>query len=142
MKLKLKLFFQFLVIVPNNKIITIYTYETIYYLQHKNLKGSFDPLAKRNTSQENGLNTHEYILKIVPSVHEDYSGTILNSYQYTFGHKSYITYHHSGKIIPAVWFKYELQPITLKQTEQRQSFYAFLTSVCFFLLYKSKINNH
>lgn len=99
-------------------------------VSHKNLKGSFDPLANRDTSQENGLNTHEYILKIVPSVHEDYSGNILNSYQYTFGHKSYITYHHSGKIIPAVWFKYELQPITLKQTEQRQSFYAFLTSIC------------
>ncbi|CAB3400434.1 unnamed protein product [Caenorhabditis bovis] len=99
-------------------------------VSHKNLKGSFNPLHDKDTTSEGPLNTHEYILKIVPSIHEDYSGNILHSYQYTYGHKSYITYHHSGKIIPAVWFKYELQPITLKQTETRQSFYVFLTSIC------------
>ncbi|CAD6194373.1 unnamed protein product [Caenorhabditis auriculariae] len=96
----------------------------------KNLKGSFDPLRDKDTTKDEPLYTHEYILKIVPSVYEDISGHITNSYQYTFGHKAYVTYHHSGKIIPAIWFKYELQPITVKQTERRQSFYTFLTSIC------------
>lgn len=97
---------------------------------HKGLKGSFDPLRGKNTTLDDPLYTHEYILKIVPFVYEDIDGNVLYSYQYTFGHKAYLTYHHSGKIIPAIWFKYELQPITVKQTETRQSFYAFLTSIC------------
>lgn len=69
-------------------------------------------------------------LKVVPSVYEDIAGRIKYSYQYTYAHKEYIAYHHSGRIIPAVWFKYELQPITVKYTERRQPLYAFLTSVC------------
>ncbi|CAJ0914084.1 unnamed protein product, partial [Mesorhabditis belari] len=97
----------------------------------KSLKGSYDPLSGRDrTGHGQGLNTHEYILKIVPSVYQDIDGGVVNSYQYTYGHKEYLSYHHSGRVIPAVWFKYELQPITVRRTEYRQSFYTFLTSVC------------
>ncbi|GMT06300.1 hypothetical protein PENTCL1PPCAC_28474, partial [Pristionchus entomophagus] len=94
------------------------------------LKGSFNPLANKDTTGSQTLATHEYILKIVPTVFESIGGKITTAYQYTFGHKEYVAYHHSGKIIPAVWFKYELQPITVKMTEMRQSFYMFLTSIC------------
>ncbi|ETN80279.1 hypothetical protein NECAME_02411 [Necator americanus] len=69
-------------------------------------------------------------IPIVPSVYEDINGKIWNSYQYTFGHKDYLAYHHTGHVIPAIWFKYGLQPITVKHKEWRQSFYYFLTSIC------------
>ncbi|XGW32439.1 hypothetical protein V3C99_017186 [Haemonchus contortus] len=95
-----------------------------------NVKGSFNPLRERKMLASEPLSTHEYILKIVPSVYEDISGGIRNSYQYTFAHKDYLAYHHTGQIIPAVWFKYGLQPITVKHTESRISFYYFLTSIC------------
>ncbi|CAJ0576217.1 unnamed protein product, partial [Mesorhabditis spiculigera] len=95
------------------------------------LTGSYDPLAKKDVSVGvDGLNTHEYILKIVPSVYQDISGDVANSYQYTYGHRNFLQYHHTGQVIPAVWFKYELQPITVRHVEYRQSFYTFLTSVC------------
>ncbi|GMT36015.1 hypothetical protein PFISCL1PPCAC_27312, partial [Pristionchus fissidentatus] len=94
------------------------------------VKGSFDPLSNKNSTASQPLATHEYILKIVPTVFESIGGSMTTAYQYTFGHREYVSYHHSGRIIPAVWFKYELQPITVKMTETRQSFYTFLTSIC------------
>lgn len=92
--------------------------------------GSFNPLANRDATAKDALNTHEYILKIVPSVYESIGGEQRAGYQYTYAHKEYMAYHHSGRVIPAVWFKYELQPITVKYAEHRQSFYTFLTSIC------------
>uniref|UniRef100_A0A0M3JSR8 Endoplasmic reticulum-Golgi intermediate compartment protein 1 n=1 Tax=Anisakis simplex TaxID=6269 RepID=A0A0M3JSR8_ANISI len=98
--------------------------------QDKARIGSFNPLQNRNALNGESLSTHEYILKVVPSVYEDIHGKMQYSYQYTYAHREYISYHHTGRIIPAIWFKYELQPITVKYTESKQPFYTFLTSVC------------
>ncbi|KAM3727096.1 Endoplasmic reticulum-Golgi intermediate compartment protein [Dirofilaria immitis] len=92
--------------------------------------GSFNPLKDREALQTDGTFTHDYILKIVPSVYVDINGNTKYSYQYTYAHKEYVTYHHSGKLMPALWFRYELQPITVKYTERRQPFYTFITSIC------------
>lgn len=93
--------------------------------------GSFNPLSDRNATSGEPLNTHDYVLKIVPSVLETMSGSVRYSYQYTYAHKEYLSRHPSGRIIPAIWFRYELQPITVKYTEQRgQSFDTFITSIC------------
>jgi len=94
--------------------------------------GSFDPLRGRDASSGQAQSTHEYILKVVPSLYERLGDwrNLLHGYQYTYAHKEYVGYHHSGRVIPAVWFRYELQPITVKYTERRQAFYIFLTSIC------------
>uniref|UniRef100_A0A915Q235 Endoplasmic reticulum-Golgi intermediate compartment protein 1 n=1 Tax=Setaria digitata TaxID=48799 RepID=A0A915Q235_9BILA len=92
--------------------------------------GSFNPLQNREAVQTDGSFTHDYVLKIVPSVYENINGNKKYSYQYTYAHKEYVTYHYSGKLIPALWFRYELQPITIKYTERRQPLYAFITSIC------------
>lgn len=66
----------------------------------------------------------------MPSVYETMSGKVKYSYQYTYAHKEYLSRHSTGRIIPAIWFRYELQPITVKYTEQRgQSFDTLVTSV-------------
>ncbi|VBB27258.1 unnamed protein product [Acanthocheilonema viteae] len=92
--------------------------------------GSFNPLKNREALQTDGSFTHDYVLKIVPSVYEDINGNKKYNYQYTYAHKEYVTYHYSGKLMPALWFRYELQPITIKYTERRQPFYTFITSIC------------
>uniref|UniRef100_A0A0R3RY80 Endoplasmic reticulum-Golgi intermediate compartment protein 1 n=1 Tax=Elaeophora elaphi TaxID=1147741 RepID=A0A0R3RY80_9BILA len=94
------------------------------------LLGSFNPLKNREALQSDGSFTHDYVLKIVPSVYEDINGNKKYGYQYTYAHKEYVTYHYSGKLMPALWFRYELQPITVKYTERRQPFYTFITSIC------------
>ncbi|KAH0520795.1 Endoplasmic reticulum-Golgi intermediate compartment protein 1 [Microtus ochrogaster] len=43
-------------------------------------------------------------------------------------HQEYVAYSHTGRIIPAIWFRYDLSPITVKYTERRQPLYRFITT--------------
>jgi len=36
-----------------------------------------------------------------------------------------------AKVKPAVWFRYDLSPITVKYTKKRKPFYSFVTNVSF-----------
>ncbi|MGH0139143.1 UNVERIFIED_CONTAM: hypothetical protein FKN15_068864 [Acipenser sinensis] len=69
-------------------------------------------------------------LQIVPTVYEDMAGKHRFSYQYTVANKEYVAYSHTGRIIPAIWFRYDLSPITVKYTERRQPLYRFITTIC------------
>lgn len=37
--------------------------------------------------------------------------------------------------MPAIWFRYELSPITVRYIEKNKPFYTFLTTVSFLLLF-------
>ncbi|CAF3965375.1 unnamed protein product [Rotaria magnacalcarata] len=37
---------------------------------------------------------------------------------------------HQHGMVPAIWFRYDIIPITVKYTERRQKIYAFITSIC------------
>ena len=53
----------------------------------------------------------------------------VNFFQYiTF--RSYISFGQGGRVVPAVWFRYDLNPITVKYHETRPPIYHFLTTVC------------
>lgn len=49
--------------------------------------------------------------------------------------QEYVAYSHTGRIIPAIWFRYDLSPITVKYTERRQPFYRFVTTVSDLFIY-------
>jgi hypothetical protein len=68
-------------------------------------------------------------MKIVPTIYEDGSGRRSDSFQYTYAYKSYLSFTPTGKIIPAIWFRYDLNPITVKYHRSRKPLYAFLTTV-------------
>ncbi|KAK2712391.1 endoplasmic reticulum-Golgi intermediate compartment protein 1-like isoform X3 [Artemia franciscana] len=74
--------------------------------------------------------SHDYIMKVVPSVYENYHGRVSLAYQYTYAHKSYASIVGNRFMTPAIWFKYDLTPITIKYHEKSLPFYAFLTTVC------------
>ncbi|XP_066185469.1 endoplasmic reticulum-Golgi intermediate compartment protein 1 isoform X3 [Sylvia atricapilla] len=95
-----------------------------------NVHGAFNALEGADKLSSNPLASHDYILKIVPTVYEDMSGKQRYSYQYTVANKEYVAYSHTGRIIPAIWFRYDLSPITVKYTERRQPLYRFITSIC------------
>uniref|UniRef100_A0A7M4ELU6 Endoplasmic reticulum-Golgi intermediate compartment protein n=1 Tax=Crocodylus porosus TaxID=8502 RepID=A0A7M4ELU6_CROPO len=99
-------------------------------LQVQNIHGAFNALEGADKISSNPLASHDYILKIVPTVYEDMSGKQRYSYQYTVANKEYVAYSHTGRIIPAIWFRYDLSPITVKYTERRQPLYRFITSIC------------
>ncbi|KAH0629714.1 hypothetical protein JD844_012005 [Phrynosoma platyrhinos] len=97
-------------------------------LQVQNIHGAFNALEGADKLSSNPLASHDYILKIVPTVYEDMSGKQRYSYQYTVANKEYVAYSHTGRIIPAIWFRYDLSPITVKYTERRQPLYRFITT--------------
>ena len=57
-------------------------------------------------------------------------GTKLIAYQYTYAYRSYVSFGHGGRVVPAIWFRYDLNPITVKYHESRPPLYHFLTTVC------------
>ncbi|XP_019901537.1 endoplasmic reticulum-Golgi intermediate compartment protein 1 isoform X3 [Esox lucius] len=99
-------------------------------LQVQHVQGAFNALGGADRLGSNPLASHDYILKIVPTVYEDLSGKQRFSYQYTVANKEYVAYSHTGRIIPAIWYRYDLSPITVKYTERRQPLYRFITTIC------------
>nr|CAB3243438.1 endoplasmic reticulum-Golgi intermediate compartment protein 1 [Phallusia mammillata] len=91
---------------------------------------AFNALEGKNTQGKHPLSSHDYVMKIVPTVYETINGKTHYMYQYTHAYKDYIAYGHGQRVMPAVWFRYELTPITVKYTERRQPFYHFITMVC------------
>lgn len=76
------------------------------------------------------LESHEYHLRIVPSIYEELNGVVLRPYQYSFAYKKYISMGFSGHVIPAVWFKYDINPISVKYVERRKPVYEFICMTC------------
>lgn len=60
-------------------------------LTHTNLPGNFNPLAKRDRLGVDAAESHDYTMKIVPTIFEDTYGNTDVSYQYTYAY-SVITY--------------------------------------------------
>ncbi len=73
-------------------------------ISQKNV-GSFNALSGREKIDSNGLESYEYVMKIVPTTYEDLSGTMLQAYQYTYAYRSYISFGHGGRVVPAIWFR-------------------------------------
>jgi len=91
---------------------------------------SFNPLADRVVLDKSTMESHDYVMKIVPTVYEDIAGDKIVSYQYTYAYKTYMSFSPMGRFIPAIWFKYDLNPITVRYHEKRPPFYTFITTVC------------
>lgn len=99
-------------------------------ISSKNIRSSFNPLKDRSKVDGNSLESHEYVMRVVPTTYEDIGGTKLVAYQYTYAYRSHISFGHGGRVIPALWFKYDLNPITVRYHETRPPLYHFLTTVC------------
>ncbi|KAK8761312.1 hypothetical protein V5799_027417 [Amblyomma americanum] len=93
------------------------------------VKSSFISLDEMNKSGANEIESHDYVMKIVPTVYEKSRAGRIESYQYTYAYKSFVSISHTGRIMPAIWFRYDLTPITVKCTRRCLPLYSFLTSV-------------
>lgn len=69
--------------------------------------------------------SHDYTLKIVPTVYQDKARNTKFGYQYTALYKEFTNARGS----PAIWFRYEISPITVKYTQRRKPIYHFVTTV-------------
>ena len=116
--------------IPNNPDMT----HIIHYLYFGNASSSesrsFSSLENIDVTDANSLATHDYIIKVVPTLIVHLDGSIEDTFQYSYAHKDYVTYNHAGFIMPTVWFKYDLSPIKIKYTEKRKPLYHFITTFC------------
>jgi len=96
----------------------------------KNVEGSFNPLESFDRSGSDEMSTHDYTLRVVPSVYEDLKQNVRYPYQYTYSYREVMHFGHGGRANTAIWFRYELSPITVMYIEKRQPFYTFLVMVC------------
>jgi len=96
----------------------------------KGVEGSFNPLENFDTKRSDGLATHDYTLRIVPTVYEDTNHNLRYPYQYTYSYREVMHFGHGGRAVPAIWFRYELSPITVKYIEKHKPFYTFLVMIC------------
>ncbi|XP_072177725.1 endoplasmic reticulum-Golgi intermediate compartment protein 1-like [Diadema setosum] len=99
-------------------------------LKNKSLSAAFNPLAGRDRTTSKPEASHDYYMKIVPTVYEDLWGAKNVSYQYTYAYKEYTSYGHGRRVLPAIWFRYDITPITVKYHEKRAPFYTFITTIC------------
>lgn len=99
-------------------------------VDNPDVPANFNPLLGRSKIDGNSLESHDYVMKVVPTIYETAGGTQLMAYQYTYAYRSYVSFGHGGRVIPAVWFRYDLTPITVKYHHKRQPFYTFITTVC------------
>ncbi|CAF0861297.1 unnamed protein product [Didymodactylos carnosus] len=92
---------------------------------------AFHPLRRYNNTHRPSEVSHDYLMKIVPTIYENLAGTRRYPYQFTFVYREYNPYQaHQVNVVPAVWFRYDLIPITVKYTERRPKLYTFITSIC------------
>lgn len=95
-----------------------------------NIPGSYNTLSGKNRTTSNEMEAHEYFLKIVPSVFQLPSSSKVYSYQYTYAYKHHISFQFGGRAIPAIWFRYDLSPITVQYHVKSTPLYSFLTMLC------------
>ncbi|XP_006825973.1 endoplasmic reticulum-Golgi intermediate compartment protein 1-like [Saccoglossus kowalevskii] len=99
-------------------------------IQNKSINAAFNPLAGYDRSDAAAESSHDYYMKVVPTVYEDVWGRVNLSYQYTYAYKDYVSYGHGHRVMPAIWFRYDISPITVKYHEKRAPFYTFITTIC------------
>ena len=80
--------------------------------------------GKKRIKDKNPM-VYQYYLKIIPSKYKYSKGGIDNKYQYTVNSFADFTYNN----LPALYFKYDLSPITIEYKHNRMSFLTFLINI-------------
>jgi hypothetical protein len=89
------------------------------------LNGAFK-VALPDPNDSQSAVSYEYYIKIVPTLYERINREIIESYQFVANSNEL-----AGKYrLPAIYFRYEFSPITVKFTEKRKSFSHFLVQIC------------
>jgi len=105
----------------NHEIVQLYFGDR---LDETKLPGVQTDLAGKKTIKGQ-MASHDYTIKIVPTVFTDKNKKTIFGYQYTAVYKDF----HNPRGTPAIWFRYEITPITVKYTERRKPLYHFITTI-------------
>jgi len=103
--------------------------EIIQTKKNRGVRGIFHPLDGTVQRSENENANYEYYIQVVPTLFQELSGTLLHSYQFTVNSNTWAV-DHGHAHMPAIFFRYELSPITVKFRQEKEGFIHFLVQVC------------
>ena len=92
--------------------------------------GSLRPLDDLDRSNNSQTTLFEYFLDVIPTVYSSPRFEDTKGYQMTAHTRHFSSPATNANAMPAVYFRYQLSPITVKFTRRRKSFTHFLTYVC------------
>lgn len=98
-------------------------------IDNPDVPGAFNALYHRKKLDGSNIESYDYVMKIVPTIYEESSGTSI-AYQYTYAFRKYVSFGHGGRVIPALWFRYDLAPLTVRYYVKRPPIYSFITTIC------------
>jgi len=102
--------------------------EDLKEIKKKFNRGVLNPLdgvkVIKSEAVRNGVMT-QYYINVVPTTYQDMSGKELYVHQFTVNSNSLET-----GMLPAVYFRYDLSPVTVKYTLKKESFFHFLVQIC------------
>lgn len=73
----------------------------------------------------------QYLLSVVPTTYIDVDRNVLltNQYAVTDSRKAF-TEHEAQRVVPGIFFKYDIEPISVVVREYHASFFDFLVRLC------------
>jgi len=105
------------------------TDEDIKEIKKKFNKGVLNPLdgvqVVRNEQLRNVGVMTQYYINVVPTTYQDLNGKELYVHQFAVNSNSLETFN-----VPAVYFRYDLSPVTVKFSLKKESFFHFLVQIC------------
>jgi len=98
-------------------------------IKNKFDKGVLNPLDGVEKVKPESLKAigvmHQYYISVVPTTFEDLSGKQLYVHQITANSNEIQTH-----TLPALYFRYDLSPVTVKFFQTKESFFRFLVQIC------------
>jgi len=103
--------------------------DDIKEIKKKFNKGVLNPLdgvqvVKNEALKNVGVMT-QYYINVVPTTYQDLSAKELYVHQFAVNSNSLETFN-----VPAVYFRYDLSPVTVKFALRKESFFHFLVQIC------------
>jgi hypothetical protein len=110
--------------VPTQPIIMAHTVHELRFgdVVTDSIPGTYSPVNGKKSLIYDTAHSHDYFLKIVPTVYQPLGKPPQFPFQFTYSYKSYQHNHPPA----AVWFRYDLSPITIQYAVRKQHLYAFL----------------
>ncbi|KAI8374141.1 endoplasmic reticulum vesicle transporter-domain-containing protein [Radiomyces spectabilis] len=90
-----------------------------------------NPLDNSVEIAESNFEIFQYLLSVVPTTYIDENKNVLftNQYAVTDSQKSFKE-ENAAHLVPGIFFKYDVEPISVQLSESRQSFVHFLVRLC------------
>lgn len=84
-----------------------------------------DGFSKIKTTGVTGSLSYEYYVKVVPTTYTTLDNQELFVHQFTANTNEYASHG-----LPALFFRYDLSPVTVKFSQEKETFFHFLVQVC------------